>query len=148
MKPTPKGWPRISASVYYEDAASAIDWLCKAFGFEVRLRVDGEAGRVEHSELCFGEGLISVSSVGKAGPARDSFVSPKQVAGKNTMALCIVVDDVDEHAKRAESAGASIALAPETHDYGDDYWVDRSYQAIDLEGHRWWFMQRLSGSSA
>ena len=34
-KPPPKGYPRISSSLSYEDAAKAIDWLCRAFGFEV-----------------------------------------------------------------------------------------------------------------
>ena len=42
MKPTPKGWPRISSAVFYDDAAAAIDWLCRVFDFEVRLKVEGE----------------------------------------------------------------------------------------------------------
>jgi uncharacterized glyoxalase superfamily protein PhnB len=37
MRPTPAGWPRLSSSIFYQDAAAAIDWLCRAFGFEVRL---------------------------------------------------------------------------------------------------------------
>jgi uncharacterized glyoxalase superfamily protein PhnB len=28
---------------------------------------------------------------------------------------------------------------------GADYWTDRSYGAIDPEGHHWWFTQRLRG---
>ena len=36
MKPTPPGWPRMSQSVYYQDPAAAIDWLCDAFGFRAR----------------------------------------------------------------------------------------------------------------
>ena len=36
MKNTPKGWPRISPAIIYDDAAGAIDWLCRAFGFEER----------------------------------------------------------------------------------------------------------------
>ena len=28
---------------------------------------------------------------------------------------------------------------------GDDYWTDRSYGALDPEGHLWWFMQRIKG---
>jgi uncharacterized glyoxalase superfamily protein PhnB len=67
MKPPPQGWPRISSAVFYENAAQAIDWLCRAFGFEVRLKVEGERGRIEHSELAFGEGLIVVHA---ARPAR------------------------------------------------------------------------------
>src|SRR5690606_37481574 len=63
-KPAPAGWPRISSAVFYDDAARAIDWLCAAFGFEVRLKVEGDGGRIEHSELTFGDGLIMVGSTG------------------------------------------------------------------------------------
>jgi uncharacterized glyoxalase superfamily protein PhnB len=140
-KPAPKGWPRISASLAYDHAAPAIDWLCRAFGFEVQLRVDGENGRVEHSELVLGGGLISIgdAKVHKY-PWRKS---PKDLGGVNTMSLCVYVDDVDAHCERARKAGAKIVQEPETHDYGDDYWSDRSYECVDLEGHHWWFMQRM-----
>ena len=33
-KATPAGWPRISSALFYDDAGAAIDWLCKAFGFD------------------------------------------------------------------------------------------------------------------
>ena len=48
---------RISTALYYEDPRAAIDWLCTAFGFEVRLLVEGDGGRIEHSELTYGEGM-------------------------------------------------------------------------------------------
>jgi uncharacterized glyoxalase superfamily protein PhnB len=34
-------------------------------------------------------------------------------------------------------------MEPTTTDHGAEYWTDRSYLAVDPEGHRWWFMQRL-----
>jgi uncharacterized glyoxalase superfamily protein PhnB len=146
MKPTPKGWPRISSAVFYDDAAAAIDWLCETFGFEVRLKVEGEGGRIEHSELTYGEGLIMVGSTQVRAerehpvPAR----SPQSLPDRaNTQALCVIVDDTDAHCAHARAAGAKIIAEPETHDYGDDYWADRSYQVEDLEGHRWWFMHRV-----
>ena len=49
MNPTPPGWPRISSAIFYTDAAKAIDWLCDAFGFDVRLKLDDEAGKIVHS---------------------------------------------------------------------------------------------------
>ncbi|MBK8180897.1 MAG: hypothetical protein IPK67_18790 [Planctomycetes bacterium] len=49
----PPGWPRIASAIFYLDAPAAIDWLCAAFGFTVRLRVDGPNGTVENSELDF-----------------------------------------------------------------------------------------------
>jgi len=147
MKKTPAGWPRISPSVFYDDPRTAIDWLCRAFGFEVRLLVEGEGGRVEHSELTFGEGLVMVGTAGGGNPAKEawqkSHASPTSMGGKTTQALAIFVDDVDAHCERARAAGAKIVREPETNDYGDDYWSDRSYGATDPEGHLWWFMQRM-----
>ena len=58
MKNPPPGWPRISTGIYYADAARAIDWLVSAFGFEVRLKIEGDGGRIEHSELTFHGGVI------------------------------------------------------------------------------------------
>jgi uncharacterized glyoxalase superfamily protein PhnB len=141
MQPTPRDWPRISSGVFYEDAAAAIDFLVRAFGFEVRLKVEGEGGRIEHSELTYGEGLVSIGSLGKAD--REFCASPRQVGGVNTQCLCVYVDDVDAHCARAREAGAKIAAEPTTTDYGDDYWADRSYRAVDPEGHNWWFMHRM-----
>jgi uncharacterized glyoxalase superfamily protein PhnB len=145
MNKPPEGWPRISSAVFYDDAAKAIDWLCAAFGFDVRFKVEGEGGRIEHSELTFGEGLIMVGSTG--GKAERAVPlpckSPREVGGANTQSLCICVDDVDAHCEKARAAGAKIMEAPATQDYGEQYWSDRTYRAEDLEGHQWWFMQRI-----
>jgi uncharacterized glyoxalase superfamily protein PhnB len=145
MKKTPQGWPRISASVFYDDAPKAIDYLCKTFGFEVRLKIEGDAGRIEHSELVFGDGLVMVGSTGgKASrPVPLPGRSPRSVGGANTQCLAIFVDDVDAHFKHARSVGAKIIDEPMTNDYGEDYWADRSYRVEDPEGHHWWFMQRV-----
>jgi uncharacterized glyoxalase superfamily protein PhnB len=140
MKPTPSGWPRISSSAAYDEPAKAIDWLCRAFGFEVRLKVEGDDGTIHHSELVFGEGVVMV---GTGGSEKAHRKSPRQLGGANTQAMMVYVDDVEAHCARARAAGATIAKPPETHDYGEEYWTDRGYEAIDLEGHHWWFMQRL-----
>jgi uncharacterized glyoxalase superfamily protein PhnB len=145
MKKTPPGWPRISSSLCYVEAAKAIDWLCNAFGFEIRLKVEGEGGRIEHSELAYGEGLIMVGqqSVSAEKEDRGFSKSPLSVGGANTQNIFIYVDDVEAHCARARAAGAVIVTEPKTSDYGEDYWTDRSYQARDFEGHHWWFAQRL-----
>jgi uncharacterized glyoxalase superfamily protein PhnB len=145
QKQPPAGWPRISAAVFYDDAAAAIDWLCRVFGFEARLVVEGEGGRIEHSELVFGGGLIMVGSAGGKSerPVPLPCKSPRSVGGANTQSLCVCVDDADAHCAHARAAGAEILEEPTTHDYGEEYWADRSYRAKDLEGHHWWFMQRV-----
>jgi len=148
MKPTPKGWPRLSGSVYYADPKAAIEWLCKAFGFEKRLVVEGDDGTVVHSEITFGEGLVMVGGAGTSakGEAWAAICSsPKSLDGKITGALAFFVDDCDAHHAVAVETGAKIVRPPTTSDYGDDYWTDRSYGALDPEGHLWWFMQRIKG---
>jgi uncharacterized glyoxalase superfamily protein PhnB len=49
--------------------------------------------------------------------------------------VMIYVDDVDAHLERAKSAGAVILREPKDEPYG------RLYNAADLAGHRWMFMQ-------
>lgn len=144
MKNTPKGWPRMSSAVFYEDAGTAIDWLTRAFGFEVRLKVEGDNGRIEHSELVFGDGLIMVGSEGLKSDARKrSFQSPKSIGGVSTQSIMVFVDDAEAHCARARAAGATIFDEPKIHDYGQDYWADKSYGAVDPEGHHWWFTERV-----
>ncbi|MDI1482300.1 VOC family protein [Polyangium sp. y55x31] len=140
-KPAPPNWPRISSAIYYEDSRAAIDWLCRAFGFQVRLLVEGEDGSVRHSELVYGEGLIMVSH-----PKPERFPqtrAPSQIGGANTQNMMVYVDDVEAHCARARAAGARIVREPETVDHGEEYWSERGYECVDIGGHHWWFYQRL-----
>jgi len=146
MKPPPRDWPRLSSSVFYQDAQAAIEWLCQAFGFAVRLKVEGEGGRIEHSELTYGEGLVMVGQEGGSSaerPWKARMRSPRSLDGANTQCLMLFVDDADAHCAHARQHGAQIVEEPATHDYGDDYWADRSYGALDPEGHLWWITQRV-----
>lgn len=143
MKNTPAGWPRISLSIFYDDAVKAIDWLCRAFDLEVRLKVLGPDGRVQHSELTYGEGVIMVAQAGKFLDRARLTRSPQSIGGANTQGIMVYVDDVDAHCARARAEGAKIDHEPSLHDYGEDYWADRSYGVRDLEQHQWWFTQRV-----
>ena len=145
MKPTPSDWPRLSSAVFYQDAAAAIDWLCDAFGFQVRLKIEGDNGRMEHSELTYGEGLIMVAQETPQSErqSKKPLRSPKSLNGATTQSIMFFVDDAEAHCAQARAHGARIIEEPTTHDYGADYWTDRSYGALDPEGHLWWVTQRL-----
>jgi len=145
MKPAPTDWPRISSSIYYQDPARAIDWLCRAFGFEVRLKVEGDDGDIVHSELEYGGGLIMVGGEGgwRSNPEREFAKSPRSVGGANTQSLMVYVDDAEAHCARARAEGATILTEPAVTDYGPEYWSDRGYSCEDHEGHTWYFAQRL-----
>ena len=106
----------------------------------MRLKIEGEGGRVEHSELEYGEAIFRVSSL-----EADKFPhakSPSQ-AGGGTKNIMVYVDDADAHCAQARAAGAVIVREAETQDYGADYWTDRGYEVRDPEGHGWWFTKRL-----
>jgi len=144
MSDTHPDWPRISSGVYYQDAAKAIEWLVAAFGFEVRVRVEGDGGLIEHSELTLPGGVIMIGSAGRGNrPDRAHCRSPQQIGGLNTQALCVYVDDVDAHCVRARAAGADIVRDPSTDDYGEAYGAHRTYEAVDPEGHHWFFLRVL-----
>ena len=142
MKAPPAGWPRMSAAIYYQDPLAAIDWLTKAFGFEVRLKIIGENGKLAHSELTFGEAVIMLGYENGAEPYQKHQKSPR-TAGGVTQSVAFYLDDVDAHHARTAAAGATIIRELRTDDYGPEYWSDRTYGALDPEGHLWWFIQRI-----
>jgi uncharacterized glyoxalase superfamily protein PhnB len=150
VKPTPADWPRCSSSVFYQDAVAAIKWLCDAFGFEVRFQVADKNGRIEHSELTYGEGIVMVSQEEPDSARRwkAAMRSPRSLGGASTQAIMLYVDDADAHCEHARSRGARIIEEPATHDYGEQYWADRSYGALDQEGHMWWITQRVRNPPA
>lgn len=116
------------------DAPAAIEWVCRAFGFERPLVVPGPDGTVAHAELSFGSGTIVLGSVGK-GRFDRLMAMPDEAGGRCTQALYAVVADVDAHHDRA--AGARIVAAPR-----DEAFDGRRTVCRDPEGHAWWFASR------
>ena len=97
------------------------------------MAIDGppESPEMCHYEMsCQGRGRIMI------GAEWDDWVSsPAGVGGKNTQTVHVQLPDgLDEHCERARAAGATIAAEPE-----DQFYGDRTYRAIDPEGHRWTF---------
>ncbi|HEY6250255.1 MAG TPA: VOC family protein [Candidatus Angelobacter sp.] len=130
----PTDMPRITPHIFYDDVAAAMDWLVKAFGFEVRLRMTNKQGLVVHGELEVADSLVMLGLAGE----KKGWTSPQTRNGDINGRLYIFVDDVDAHYKRAVSAGAKIVL-----ELAEQFWGDRCYECIDLEGHRWKFAQHL-----
>lgn len=117
----------------YRDAATAIDWLCRAFGFERHLVVPGENGTIAHAQLRFGNGMIMLGSARK-GEYDRLIRQPSDIGGAATQAPYIIVEDADAHYARARSAGAEIVIDIEDQDHGG-----RAYTCRDPEGHIWNF---------
>ena len=93
----------------YADAPAAIDFLCRAFGFErqaVHIDPDDPA-IVHHAQLLLDGNMVMLGSDRPRARRSDLYdwKTPAQ-AGGITMCVCAVIDDPDAHAARAEAAGA------------------------------------------
>ena len=131
----------ITAVLFYRDPKAAIRFLEQAFGFETTMVLTDDQGRIGHSELSYDGAAISVAgefeSEALLGPAK--MRSPASLGGAGSQFLRIAVSEpIDEHCRRARAAGARVTQAPE-----DQFYGDRTYRALDPEGHVWNFSQKV-----
>lgn len=126
--------PTFSSAIIYQDNRAALDWLEKAFGFEVLFVVVDENEKIGHAEMKFGNGLIYIGNEWS-----ETTRSPKSVGGKNTQFVHVHLEQgIDEHCERARKAGATITQEP-----ADQFYGDRTYRCLDHEGHLWTFGQTV-----
>jgi uncharacterized glyoxalase superfamily protein PhnB len=122
-----------TSSLHYRDPKQALAWLERVFGFETTMAIDGppEAPEMCHYEMAIeGRGRLMVGA-----EWNEWAKSPASVGGANTQRVHVqLTGDVDRHFEHAKAEGAEIEKAPE-----DQFYGDRSYIAVDLEGHRWTF---------
>jgi len=124
----------IIPSLRYRDARAAIDWLCKAFGFEKHAVYGGDDGVVHHAQLVFGNGMIMLSSTSREGAWGERIAQPEEIGGRETQCPCVIVADCSAHYAHAKAAGAVIVDDYEVKEYGG-----AGYSCRDPEGHLWWF---------
>jgi uncharacterized glyoxalase superfamily protein PhnB len=115
----------------YRDAPAAIEWLCRAFGFEKQLIVPGKDGTIAHAQLSFGNGMIMLGSVVESEFGR-LMKQPDEIGGAETQTAYVIVSDADMLYVRAKAAGAKIVIDIKDEDYGG-----RSSTCRDPEGHVW-----------
>jgi len=124
---------RIVPALSYDDAPAMIEFLCRAFGFEERFRLDMPDGSIGHASLLSDEDEVTLASAYPEGGLGGPSGLPHLHAS-----VMVYVDDVDAHYARAVAAAAKILQEPE-----DQFFGDRTYRAEDPEGGRWWFHQEL-----
>jgi uncharacterized glyoxalase superfamily protein PhnB len=106
--------------LYYPDPSVAAEWLEKAFGFTVRLRIANH-----RIQMRTGEGCITVAEGG--------------IVPNHSCVVQIRIEDALGHCERARIAGAKILTEPKDHKYGE-----RQYNAEDFYGHRWDFTETIA----
>ena len=104
----------------YADVPAAAEWLCRAFGFTVRLRI------ADHRiQLNAGEGAIVVVEAAGGRGTRSS--------------VMMRIDNAFSHHAHALANGARILDPPTDYPYGE-----RQYAAEDCGGHRWKFSETIA----
>ena len=118
----------------YQDVPKAIDWLCRAFGFEKHLVVPGPGDTIAHAQLTYGNGMVMLGSAGKHGEGYDDLLrTPSEVGGANTQAPYVIVEDPDAHHAQATARGPKLFSISRIRTIG------RGYSCRDVEGNVWSF---------
>jgi uncharacterized glyoxalase superfamily protein PhnB len=115
----------------YRDAPAAIEWLCRAFGFEKNAVYPNPDGTIAHAQLSFGNGMVMLGSVRNGTPYSELIRQPEEV-GAETQAPCLIVSDCDAVYATAKAAGARIVM-----DIADMPYGGRAFTCRDPEGHMW-----------
>ena len=119
---------RLTVALYYKDTAAAADWLESVFGLDEWQKITADDGHPAWLELHVGASSVLLFALDEpaAGPRADH-------------QTWVYVDDLDAHFARSRAGGATIVS--EIHQHGF-----RCYEAADLEGHRWTFVQASPSS--
>ena len=84
----------------YPDPGVAAEWLCKAFGFTVRLRIANH-----RIQMKAGDGCLTIAE--------------GNVMPNNSQIVQIRIVDAKGHCERARQNGAMILTEPQDHPYGE-----------------------------
>jgi uncharacterized glyoxalase superfamily protein PhnB len=126
--------PAFIPSIIYKDNRTALQWLQQAFAFEPSEVLTDSKDNIVHAEMTHEDGVLMIGSE-FASWAK----SPESVGGSNTQRVHVrLTSGIDEHCERARQGGAQIAMEP-----ADQFYGDRTYMAIDVEGHHWTFSQAV-----
>lgn len=132
----------IQPSLTYRDPMAAVKWLQAAFGLEIDTLLTDEKGNLGHCVMSLGSGQVGVMgewSPGDAAPMK----SPLSLAGAGTQFLWATIADADAHCAAARAGGARIIQEP-----ADQFYGDRTYRALDCDGHVWNFRQKKNAMPA
>ena len=118
---------RLTPYLCVRNASAAIDFYQQAFGAKELMRLAEPDGKIGHAELQIGDAIIKLS---------DEYpdygtVSPETIGG-SPIKIHLDVDDVDEFARQAIAAGATVSRPIE-----DQFYGDRSGHLADPFGYTW-----------
>ncbi|MFC9254030.1 VOC family protein [Amycolatopsis thailandensis] len=121
----------------YHDAAKALRWLERAFGFETVMEYPDDKGLIQHSELRLGGASIIVFS---AEEDYDRANRKGETVGHGLYVSLPTQEAVDAVFASAVEAGATTVWKPENTEWGN-----YRFRVDDLEGYEWTFGTHVPG---
>jgi uncharacterized glyoxalase superfamily protein PhnB len=106
----------------YPDIGKAIEWLCDAFGFTLRLRIANH-----RAQLNVGDGAVVLTELAEG---------QRVDIGHSVL---VRVENVARHCEQASRHGAKIIRPPTDYFFGE-----RQYSVEDFAGHCWTFSQSVA----
>jgi PhnB protein len=137
VQPIPPGHENLIPHLVCDPCADAIEFYKKAFGAEEVSRVPEPTGkRIMHAAIKIGKSFVFlVDDFPEYCQGKSE--SPKALKG-SPVTLHQFVTDCDAAVKRAQDAGATVAMPPM-----DMFWGDRYGVVVDPFGHKWSFATHI-----
>lgn len=129
VSPIPEGYHTVTPYLIVSEAAAVIAFFEKAFGAEVKSRLDGPDGSVMNAELKVGTSMVMVSDAREGIPPQPT-------------SLYFYVDDVDATYGKAIAAGGISVMEP-----ADMFYGDRHGGVMDPSGNTLWIATRKENLS-
>jgi PhnB protein len=120
VKAIPEGYHTVTPYLVVDKAAELIDFMQRAFGAQVRLKMVNQDGSIGHSELRIGDSMLML------GGARDQWKAMPTT-------IYLYVEDCDAVYAKALEAGAESIMPLQ-----DQFYGDRSGGVKDVSGNLWW----------
>jgi uncharacterized glyoxalase superfamily protein PhnB len=126
MLPSNRSMPSstVLPEIPYPDIGVAIDRLCSAFGFSLRLRIANH--RAQLNVDSDGSGAVILTAARGA-------LSP--------VSIMVRVADVRAHWERVSGSQAGMQVLNEPTDYP---YGERQYSVVDFAGHHWCFSESIA----
>ena len=131
----PANVPCIIPYLVVKDADVMLDFYKRAFGFQPGDAVKGDDGKTCHAEMRYKDMMLMFAPEGAYGSQTKS---PATLGIQSPTTQFVYCEDVDALCKRAEGAGAQVAMQP-----ADMFWGDRMCSLVDPSGHIWNFATHL-----
>ena len=127
---TNRSMPRCTVipELAYPDVGEAIDWLCDAFGFTLRIRIGNHRAQIN-----VGDGAVVLTELHEG----DGHDARRGVDVAHSM--LVRVEDAHQHHERARTHGTRILRPLVDYPYGET-----QYTAEDHAGHLWSFSQSIA----